>query len=272
MEAKPSIVVTGATSGIGRALAREWARRGHALGLTGRRLEVLEEVRAEIAADPAAKGADGKPVRVEVAALDVRDSEAVHRVLGDLAQRLGDVGIVVANAGIGNERRCGDGRFDKDEDIIRTNVIGAMATVDAAVELFRRAGRGQVVGISSVAAFRGLPGSAAYSASKAALINFMQCAAKDLGPHNVRVNALAPGMVKTELNQSIWAAGQKLLPESERQSFDEWAASKIKKVSHLSRWQMPEEYAAMACFLASEHAKNITGQTLNIDGGQVMHA
>ncbi|OYW26912.1 MAG: oxidoreductase, partial [Chthoniobacter sp. 12-60-6] len=85
-------------------------------------------------------------------------------------------------------------------------------------------------------------------------------------------NALAPGMVKTELNQSIWAAGQKKVPESERRSFDEWAAEKIKKVSHLGRWQMPEEYAAMATFLASDHAKNITGQTINIDGGQVMHS
>ena len=111
-----------------------------------------------------------------------------------------------------------------------------------------------------------------YSASKAGLINFTQCAAKDLGPHNVRVNALAPGMVKTDLNRSIWAAGQAKLPESQRVGFDDWAAEKIKKVSHLGRWQMPEEYASMACFLASDHAKNITGQTINIDGGQVMHS
>ena len=79
-------------------------------------------------------------------------------------------------------------------------------------------------------------------------------------------------MVKTELNQSIWAAGQAKLPSEQRISFDEWAAEKIKKVSHLGRWQMPDEYAAMATFLASEHAKNITGQTINIDGGQVMHS
>jgi glucose 1-dehydrogenase/sorbitol-6-phosphate 2-dehydrogenase len=79
-------------------------------------------------------------------------------------------------------------------------------------------------------------------------------------------------MVKTELNQSIWAASQKNLPEEQQVSFDEWAAGKIKKVSHLGRWQMPEEFASMATFLASDHAKNITGQTLNIDGGQVMHS
>ena len=111
-----------------------------------------------------------------------------------------------------------------------------------------------------------------YSASKAGLINFTQCAAKDLAPHNVRVNALSPGMVKTDLNQAVWSAGQRLLPDSQRHSYDDWAADKIKKVSPLGRWQTPEEYAAMACYLASDHARNITGQTINIDGGQVMHA
>ena len=124
----------------------------------------------------------------------------------------------------------------------------------------------------SVAGQMGSQTDPPYSASKAGLINFTQCAAKDLGPHNVRVNALSPGMVKTELNQSIWAAGQAKLPSEQRIGFDEWAAEKIKKVSHLGRWQMPDEYAAMATFLASDHAKNITGQTINIDGGQVMHA
>jgi NAD(P)-dependent dehydrogenase (short-subunit alcohol dehydrogenase family) len=79
-------------------------------------------------------------------------------------------------------------------------------------------------------------------------------------------------MVKTQLNQSIWAASQKNLPKEQQISFDEWAAEKIKKVSPLGRLQMPEEFASMATFLASDHAKNITGQTLNIDGGQVMHS
>ena len=111
-----------------------------------------------------------------------------------------------------------------------------------------------------------------YSAAKAGLINFMLCAAKDFAPHRVRVNALSPGMVQTALNESVWAAGQRLLPEAQRQNYATWAEAKIRAISPLGRWQTPAEYAAMAVFLASEHAKNITGQTLNIDGGQVMHA
>jgi len=100
----------------------------------------------------------------------------------------------------------------------------------------------------------------------------MQCAAKDFAPHRVRVNALAPGMVQTALNQAVWAAAQNLLPAAERRSYAEWAEEKIRRISPLGRWQTPEECAAMAVFLASDHARNITGQTLNIDGGQVMHS
>jgi 2-hydroxycyclohexanecarboxyl-CoA dehydrogenase len=111
-----------------------------------------------------------------------------------------------------------------------------------------------------------------YSAAKAGLINFMQCAARDLAPYGVRANALSPGMVQTNLNASVWAASQAGLPEAERVDYATWAREKIRKVAPLGRWQMPEEYGAMAVYLASEHARNITGQTINIDGGQVMHA
>jgi NAD(P)-dependent dehydrogenase (short-subunit alcohol dehydrogenase family) len=79
-------------------------------------------------------------------------------------------------------------------------------------------------------------------------------------------------MVQTNLNEAVWAAGQARLPEAQRQTYAAWADEKIRKVSPLGRWQMPVEYAAMATFLASDHARNITGQTINIDGGQVMHA
>lgn len=156
--------------------------------------------------------------------------------------------------------------------VLEVNLIGAVNVAHAFAPKLIACGSGSMLFLVSVAGQMGSQTDPPYSSSKAGLINFTQCAAKDLGPHNIRVNALAPGMVKTELNHSIWAAGQAKLPESQRVSFDDWAAEKIKKVSHLGRWQMPEEYAAMACFLASDHAKNITGQTINIDGGQVMHS
>ena len=215
MDKKPAVLVTGASSGIGRALAREYARRGHAVALTGRRAAVLEEVRAEIAADPAAAkaGPGGAPVRVEIAALDVRDSAAVHAVVADLAGRLGDVGIVFANAGIGGERFCGDGHFAKDEDTIRTNVIGAMATIDAAVELFRQSRGGQIVGISSVAAFRGMPGSAAYCASKAALTTYLEAVRAEVESAGIAITTISPGYIDTPINQRMKSRPFLITPE-----------------------------------------------------------
>jgi 2-hydroxycyclohexanecarboxyl-CoA dehydrogenase len=150
--------------------------------------------------------------------------------------------------------------------VLTVNLIGAVNVAHAFAPLLIARGGGSLLFLTSVAGQIGSQTDPPYSASKAGLINFMQCAAKDLAPHGVRVNALSPGMVKTDLNESIWAAGD------QRLSFDDWAAEKIKKVSHFGRWQLPAEFAAMSTFLASDHAKNITGQTLNIDGGQVMHA
>lgn len=193
----------------------------------------------------------------------------------DFAQKLEAVDHVVFSVGIGS------GKFGfpfwnlEPSDWVRVlevNLIGAVNVAHSLAPKLIVRGSGSMLFLVSVAGQIGSQTDPPYSASKAGLINFTQCAAKDLAPYGVRVNALAPGMVKTDLNQSIWAAGQAKLPESQRQSFDDWAAEKIKKVSHLGRWQMPEEYAAMAVFLASDHAKNITGQTLNIDGDQVMHA
>lgn len=156
--------------------------------------------------------------------------------------------------------------------VLEINLVGAVNVAHAFAPKLITRNKGSMLFLVSVAGQIGSQTDPPYSASKAALINFTQCAAKDLAPYGIRVNALSPGMVKTELNQSIWAASQKNLPEEQKVNFDEWAAGKIKKVSHLGRWQMPEEFASMATFLASDHAKNITGQTLNIDGGQVMHS
>ncbi len=125
--------------------------------------------------------------------------------------------------------------------------------------------------IASVAGQMGSQTDPPYSASKAGVINFAQCAAKDLAPFGVRVNTVCPGMVKTTLNRAVyesWAAGQ---PEAERLTYDTWAEAKIAKVVPLGRWQSPEDIAAMAVFLASERARNVTGQTINVDGGFVMH-
>lgn len=156
--------------------------------------------------------------------------------------------------------------------VLEINLIGAVNAAHAFAPKLISRGSGSILFLVSVAGQVGSQTDPPYSAAKAGLINFTQCAAKDLAPHGIRVNALSPGMVQTGLNEAVWAAGQSALPETQRQSYAAWAEEKIRKVSPLGRWQTPQEYAAMAAFLASDHARNITGQTINIDGGQVMHA
>ena len=156
--------------------------------------------------------------------------------------------------------------------VLEINLIGAVNAAHAFAPGLISSGSGSMLFLVSVAGQIGSQTDPPYSAAKAGLINFMQCAAKDLAPHGVRVNALSPGMVRTQLNRSVWAALQNQLPEVEKKTYEAWADEKILKVSPLGRWQTVDEYAAMAIFLASDHARNITGQTINIDGGQVMHA
>jgi NAD(P)-dependent dehydrogenase (short-subunit alcohol dehydrogenase family) len=94
--------------------------------------------------------------------------------------------------------------------------------------------------------------------------------AKDLAPFNIRVNIVHPGMVKTDLNRSVWQAWHDRQPVDQRQSYEDWAASKIKQLTPLGRWQTPEDIANLIVFLASSRANNITGQSINVDGGWVM--
>ena len=112
-----------------------------------------------------------------------------------------------------------------------------------------------------------------YSASKAGVINFAQCAAKDLGPYGVRVNSICPGMVRSDLNRSVWQAWTETDEGKKNpQTYEEWAREKIHRVSPLGRWQEAEDLANMTVFLASPRARVVTGQTVNVDGGFVMHS
>ena len=191
-----TVFITGASSGIGRALALELAGRGYDLFLTARRLDMLEQVRTDIAAaDPAR--------RVEVRQLDVTDDADVATAIAEAAEKLGRCDIVVANAGVGNSPRVGEGGMERNRLIVETNLIGAMATIDAAVALFRRQGGGQVVGISSVAGVRGLPGSASYSASKAGVAVYLESVRAETYREPITVTTIAPGYIDTPINQDM---------------------------------------------------------------------
>ena len=248
------MAVFGAARGIGRAIAEEFVREGsHVHGCD-----------RDDAVPPLSSGSRLIPG-------DVTVSDQMRAV----ADSLGEVDHVVFSVGVGS------GKFGfpfwnlEPEDwrrVLEINLLGAVNVAHAFAPQFVRRRKGSMLFLVSVAGQIGSQTDPPYSAAKAGLINFMQCAAKDFAPHGVRVNALSPGMVKTDLNESVWRAGQAGLPPAERQDYDSWAAEKIRKVSPLGQWQTPAELAAMAVFLASDHARNITGQTINIDGGQVMHS
>ena len=158
-----TILITGASNGIGGQLAREFAAKGYNLALAARTESKLAALKAELQQSHA-------NIKIEVASLDVNNLPSVAVAIEQFATSFNGLDIIIANAGIGDGGGpIGSGGFAKDADIIQTNVLGAMATIDAAVALFKRQKHGQVVAISSVAAARGLPGTGSYSASKAAI-------------------------------------------------------------------------------------------------------
>jgi short-subunit dehydrogenase len=191
-----SIMITGASSGIGRALALELGKRGYSLALAARSEDRLELIRKEIVS------AHNPPV-VAIRALDVTDYDDVFEAVDDMAEELGGLDIVFANAGIGLGERVGRGDFKKVRRTVEVNLIGAMATVDAAAAYFLKKGRGHIVGTSSVAAFRGMPRNAAYSASKAGFAVYLETARIELLKKNIHVTVLYPGYIDTPLNQML---------------------------------------------------------------------
>ena len=258
-------VVIGGASGIGLAIATEFAREGCRVGIVDRSDET-ERLAGEIAA-----AGDAKCLGVVA---DVTDYAAVQAAAAKLQQALGQVSHVVFAVG------CPSGKFGFPfwnlqpadwERAIRVNLLGAVNTAHAFAPGLIEQKNGTLLFISSVAGQIGSQTDPPYSAAKAGLINFAQVCAKDLAPHNVRVNTLCPGMVQTPLNRAVWQAWHDQQPVELRRPYDDWAGEKVRKVCPLGRWQTPEDVAALAVFLASTRAANITGQTMNVDGGFVMH-
>tara|TARA_R110002073_G_scaffold67806_3_gene168627 strand:+ start:10978 stop:11754 length:777 start_codon:yes stop_codon:yes gene_type:complete len=248
------VIVFGAARGIGHAIASAFAAEGcRVVGFDRQQPTASSEIKF-----------------VEFVSGDVSEIGDVRRV-ADLAV---DIQHVVFSVGVGS----GVSGFPfwnlNPSDwtrVIDVNLLGAVNVAHVFAPKLADRRQGTFLFLASVAGQTGSQTDPPYSAAKAALINFMQCSARDLAPFGVRSNAISPGMVQSELTHSIWEASQTRLPESERRSFEAWSKEKLRRVSPLGRWQSAEECAAMAIFLASQHAKNITGQTINIDGGQVMH-
>jgi 2-hydroxycyclohexanecarboxyl-CoA dehydrogenase len=253
------VVVVGGARGIGEAIVKAFIAEGC--------LVCVVDV-DPIVAEAGRLGALGGFVA------NVADLVRIQEVAETIFDSYGRCDHVVFAAGIGS------GQFgmpfwnvepSRWERVLRVNLIGAVNVAHAFAPRMAEARSGSILFLGSVAGQIGSPTDPPYSASKAGLINFAQCAARDLAPFGVRVNTLNPGMVQTALNRSVWESWNTRQPETARRTYEAWTAEKIQRLVPLNRWQTPEDLAAMAVFLASNRAKEITGQTINVDGGYVMH-
>ncbi|TGM88817.1 SDR family NAD(P)-dependent oxidoreductase [Leptospira licerasiae] len=193
---KKKVIITGASSGIGRELALLYGKEGHDLAITSRRKNVLEDIAKEIRSF----NAGGKVI---LASLDVSESADNFKVLPKLAKELGGVDLFIANAGISTNSSFGQKSFEADKKVIDTNLIGLMAGISALQPIFRDQKKGQIVGISSVASFRGLPGSASYSTSKAAVSTYLEALRGEVRQFGVKVTVIHPGFIDTPINQKL---------------------------------------------------------------------
>lgn len=258
-------LITGAASGIGLATARMLAQEGCAVVCW----DILDGV-----VDTAKAIGEQWGVQAYGQVVDISDAQATADAFQRCLKQSGSLQHVVHCAAVGS------GKFgfpftnltpDDWNRVLEINIKGMVNVAHAASPYFVECQQGTFVFVASVAGQIGSQTDPPYSASKAANINFAQCIAKDLAQHGVRVNTVCPGMVKTELNRSVWQAWYDAASLEDQLSYDDWAMNKIRAIVPLGSWQTPEDIATMIVFLSSPRAAQITGQTVNVDGGFVMH-
>jgi dehydrogenase/reductase SDR family protein 4 len=235
-------IVTGASRGIGRAIAEIFAREGARVVICGRKQEALDQVAREI-------GPLVKPIACHVGRAD-----QIENMLAITAREFGQVDILVNNAAtnisFGPSLEIEESQFDK---MIEVNLKSAFRLIKAVAPGMCARGRGSIVNIASIAGLRPQLHSLLYSMTKAALIMMTKSYALELGPKGVRVNAIAPGLIQTTLSEYYW--------KEEAQRDAALAKQPIKRLGQ------PSDVAELALLLASEKGSYITGQTLTVDGG-----
>ncbi len=248
-------VVTGASRGIGAAIAKALAADGKHVVLVARNADKLEEVRIEIEAaspSPASGGEGGGSASVKTC--DIADGDALAALIDTVAEEHGRLDILVNNAGITRDNllmRMSDAEFD---EVILTNLRSVFVACRAAARTMVRGKFGRVVNIGSVSGVVGNAGQANYAAAKAGLAGFTKSFAKELGKKNITANVVAPGFIETDMTD--------VLPDKIKEG--------VKLMTAAGRMGQPEEIAAAVAFLASDAASYITGQVLAVDGGMTM--
>jgi 3-oxoacyl-[acyl-carrier protein] reductase len=234
-------IVTGASRGIGRAIAVTLARAGAAV-VAAARGDHAQAVTDEITA------AGGRAIAVP---LDVTDTAAIEAMVATAASELGRIDILVNNAGITRDQLLLRLKRDDWDAVLATNLTGAFACAQAVLRPMIKQRYGRIVSISSIVGQSGNPGQTNYAASKAGLIGFSKALALEVASRNITVNVVAPGLIDTDMTKAIAGAAQK-----------DWS----EKIP-LGRLGTPEDIAAAVCFLASDAASYITGHVLAVNGG-----
>lgn len=239
--------VTGATRGIGLATARALARHGASVVMLGRSEESLQQAAALVRDEaPAA--------RVDALVCDVAQPDSVRDAFQALFKLHRKLHVLVANAGVLDDALIGMVTPAQIERVFSVNTYGVLYGAQYASRLIARSGGGSIVNVASIIGTHGNVGQAVYGGSKAAVIGITLSLAKELAPQNVRVNAIAPGFIDTDMARSIG-------PEK----FAERVAS-----IRMGRMGQPEEVADVALFLASDLSRYVTGQVIGVDGGMVI--
>jgi NAD(P)-dependent dehydrogenase (short-subunit alcohol dehydrogenase family) len=241
-------LVTGASRGLGRAMALGLAGAGADVALLGRERATLEPVAREIESEL------GR--RAECVPLDVGDVEAIPAAVEGIAQRLGRIDILVNNAGMNIRNATLDFTPEQWDTVLDTNLKGAFFITQQVGRLMIRQGGGKILNISSMTAFLGVPTVPAYAASKAALQQLTRLLAVEWAEHNIQVNAIAPGWISTDLTAPLQT-------NPDLQPRYRWVLSR----TPAGRFGEPHELVGAAVFLCSPAADFITGQVLAVDGG-----
>jgi NAD(P)-dependent dehydrogenase (short-subunit alcohol dehydrogenase family) len=238
-------LITGASKGLGKAMAVALAEAGARIALVSRDAAKLNEVAAEV------RKSGG---RAEVFAADVGDETQVARVREECAAKFGDkLHILINNAGINIRKPVTDFTLAEWNSVMNTNVTSAFLMCRAFVPMMKGQGYGRIINLTSIMSHVSLPGRTAYSASKTALLGFTRALALELAPEKITVNGISPGVFGTEMNIPLMQNA-------------ELSAQFLAKIP-LNRWGKSEEIGKLALYLCSEDAGFITGTDILIDGG-----
>lgn len=236
-------LITGATRGIGKAIALKFASEGADIAFSGRKMnEAVEETVRQL---------ESFNVKVKAYASDASDYNLAHELVKEVHAEFGHIDILVNNAGItkdGLMMRMSEEQWD---EVLSVNLKSAFNFIHACTPIMARQKAGSIINMSSVVGVSGNAGQCNYSASKAGLIGLAKSIAKEMGPRGIRANCIAPGFIDTDMTSA--------LPESMR---EEW-----KKQIPLRREGTPEDVANVALFLASDLSGYVSGQVINCCGG-----